>query len=210
MEKVTYLRRKLLEWWRLNKRSFPWRETDDPYKLLIAEIMLQRTKAKQVKSVYKNFFKEFSNPEEVIKSSRKKLKCILKPLGLNKRVNYIIDSSKDLVNKHSGEVPSNRDKLMELKGVGQYVAGITLAVGYHKKEWAVDSNIKRIFNRFFSLEESAFEKSKDANIKIAKSYTNTTKPKQSQLSIIDFGAKVCKPKNPKCKNCTLKRKCDFY
>ena len=141
-------RRRLLLWFRRNKRTYPWRETDNPFRVLIAEMMLQRTKADQVLVVYKNFFSKFNSPKEIAHADLKELRRILYPIGLKWRVRNFKNMCTSLVENFNGKVPDTRADILLLPGVGEYIAGIVLSMAFGKPEWAVDSNIARIFKRY--------------------------------------------------------------
>lgn len=208
-QSVTYLRRKILSWYKNNVREYPWRETNDPYRVLIAEMMLQRTKADQVKDVYTEFFRRFHTPREVAEAPQEKLDRILEPLGLKWRFPNFKNTSQEIVGIHDGQVPTDSEDLKRLQGVGEYVSGLVQSVAFKKKAWIVDSNIVRIYERFFGLDTKSEARRDPLIIAIAKQYSETTKPKEANLGLIDFGALVCKPTKPECKSCPVNRKCVY-
>ncbi|MDY7038784.1 MAG: DNA glycosylase, partial [Thermodesulfobacteriota bacterium] len=117
-EHIILLRNKITGWFRKNGRHYPWRKTGNPYKILIAEMMLQRTKADQVAGVYNGFFSKYKCPEEILQSDKASIKKHLKPLGLNWRIENLIEVSKVLIKSYNGIVPDNREELKQLPGVG--------------------------------------------------------------------------------------------
>lgn len=204
---VTNMRRKLLYWFRSNGRRFPWRETTDPWKILIAEMMLRRTRADQVEGVYRKFVKSYKTPNSFLRGSPKKIMVILNPLGLNWRQQNFFDLARALVNDYDSEIPETRDKLKQLPGVGDYVAGAVLSIGYGKKEWIVDSNVVRIFKRYFGLKTTKEGRRDKPVIDLAKAYANTTKPKEANLALLDLAALICLSRMPKCDICPLSKEC---
>ena len=120
---IVPLRRKLLYWFRANGRVYPWRETSDPWRILIAEMMLRRTKADQVEKVYREFINYYRSPRGLLKGSPRKIKSILSPLGLNWRQQNFFDLAEILINDFNAKIPSTREELKQLPGVGDYVAG---------------------------------------------------------------------------------------
>lgn len=207
---IALFRKRLLLWFKRNKRDYPWRETHDPFRVLIAEMMLQRTKAGQVLDVYNNFFSELNSPKEVAHVDLRKLHKILYPLGLKWRVKNFKNVCISLIKDHNGRIPHTRTDLLILPGVGEYVAGIILSVVFNKPEWVVDSNIVRIFKRYFGI-STIKEGRRDKHVmELAKIYSTVRNPKKANLALIDFSALICLPRNPKCKSCPLSNTCRYY
>lgn len=208
-ERIILLRIKIIDWFRKNERHYPWRETDDPYKILIAEMMLQRTKADQVAGIYNEFIREYKSPEEILRSEKASIIKLLQPLGLNWRFENFIEVSKALVESHNGTVPDNREELKLLPGVGDYIAGIVLSLAFNKNEWVVDSNVVRIFKRYFGMQTTKEGRRDSHVITTAKLFSAESNAKEANLGLIDFGAIICLPKKPKCNECILKCDCEY-
>jgi A/G-specific adenine glycosylase len=203
-------RRFLIRWFKKNKRDYPWRKTKNPFRVLIAEMMLQRTKADQVEPVYLNFFSNFKTPAEVACTDMRKLNRILYPLGLRWRIKRFKEVSQVIVGKNRGKVPESRDEISKLPGVGDYVAGIVLSVAFNKKEWIVDSNVVRIFKRYFGISTSKEGRRDKHVIDIAKTYANCSQPRKANLALLDFAALVCTPRKPVHERCPLSRSCHYF
>jgi len=207
---VKILRETLFEWFKYNQRLYPWRETTDPLKVLIAEIMLRRTKADQVRTVYGRLFAEYPEINTIVDNDDENLKNIFSSLGLKWRIPALLQVIKVISEKYKGKVPETREELKKLPGVGDYVAGAVLSIAYGKREWIVDNNIVRLFRRYFEIQTSK-EGRRDRNvIKIAKAYVSCKDPRRANLAILDFSALICKPGKPLCNICPLKDKCRFY
>lgn len=200
----------LLRWFKKNKRNYPWRNTKNPFRVLIAEMMLQRTKADQVLPVYKNFFMEFKKPSDVTYVTMRKLNRLLYPLGLKWRIKRFKEVSQELTNNFNGKVPVKRDEILTLPGVGEYVAGIVLSIAFNKKEWIVDSNVVRVFKRYFGVSTSREGRRDKHVIELAKKYVNCTNPKNANLALLDFAALVCTPHRPKHDCCPLSNNCHYF
>ena len=199
-----------MDWFDKNERKFPWRETKDPFKILMAEMMLRRTRAEQVKPVYDNFFKKYKKIEDLANASQKEIDTILYPLGLKWRSPAFILVAREVRAKYGGEVPQDREMLKKLTGVGDYVAGAVLSIAYDKKEWIVDNNVARIFKRYFGLETLGEGRRNRKIINLAKKYIQSRNPKKSNLAILDFSAMVCTSRSPQCNICVLKHKCFYF
>jgi len=209
-EDIWLLRKKLVRWFRNNKREYPWRHTEDPFKFLIAEIMLRRTKADQVKPVYENFFKKFPNIKSIISADINTINNILYPLGLNKRYSKVIMLAEALLEHHNCRLLLKRAELKKLPGIGDYSAGALLSIVYKKREWIVDNNVVRLFSRYFGIKLRGEGRRDNKIISIAKEYISKGDPKKSNLALLDFSALICQPKSPKCKSCLLKELCFYY
>ena len=208
-EDIRTFRNKIVRWFNTNKRNYPWRETHDPFRILIAEMMLRRTKADQVKMVYDKLFAEYSDLKAFAKAKNKKVGKILYPLGLKWRTPAFAMVVREITEKYQCKVPETREELKSLPGVGEYVAGAVLSVAYGKKEWIVDSNIVRLFRRYFGINTSKEGRRDKHVIEIAKMYISYKNPRKANLAILDFTALVCSPRNLKCKKCPLKKKCIY-
>lgn len=209
VKSINQFRNTIIQWFNKNKRIYPWRETRDPFRVLIAEIMLRRTKADQVKPVYETLFKEYPDSEAVAKAEDKKLEQILYPLGLKWRTPAFGLVARELKQKYHCKVPQTREELTELPGVGDYVAGAVLSVAYGKKEWIVDTNIVRVFKRYFGIRTSKEGRRDKQVIEMAKTYASCKDPRKANLAILDFAALVCTPQKPDCEKCPLSKRCHY-
>jgi len=209
-ENICKFRNKIISWFNRNKRIYPWRKTGDPFRILIAEMMLQRTKADQVLGVYNSFFSEFSVPGDIAKTNLKKLRKILFPLGLKWRVKNFKKVSQYIENNFGGRIPADREDLVKMPGTGQYIAGMVLSVAFNKPEWAVDSNIVRIFRRYFGIDTTKEGRRDKVVIEIAKRYISCAEPRTANLAIVDFTALICSPRNPSCFRCPIRISCNYY
>ncbi len=207
---IRLFRGKIIRWFDKNKRNYPWRETRDPFKVLIAEMMLRRTKADQVKAVYNRLFAEYPDVETMAEAKNEKLEQILYPLGLKWRTPAFGLVAREVKEKYQCKIPEAREELTTLPGVGEYVAGAVLSVAYGKKEWIVDSNIVRLFRRYFGIKTSKEGRRDKHIVEIAKVYASGENPRKANLALLDFAALICLPRNPKCTLCPLSSTCHYY
>ncbi|MCK4819205.1 hypothetical protein KA005_25760, partial [bacterium] len=108
---IHFFRRKIMRWFDNNQREYPWRQTRDPFRILIAEMMLRRTKADQVKPVYERIFKEYPDVESFVNADERNIKEILYPLGLRWRTSAFIHVAREMKERHHCEVPQTRSEL---------------------------------------------------------------------------------------------------
>ncbi|MFH1096279.1 MAG: DNA glycosylase [Candidatus Desantisbacteria bacterium] len=174
---------------------------------MIAEFMLQRTRADQVVPVYEQFTKKFPDFASLSVTSDDAIKDLIESLGLHWRYAHFKKAAQFVISEYNGKIPADRKKMLKIPGAGEYVAGIVLAVAFNKREWVVDSNIARAFNRFFGLKLSGEIRRKKEIIEIAKEYVQTTRPRKAIFGILDFSALICLPGKPLCGSCILVRRC---
>lgn len=203
------LANQIVRWFRENGRKFPWRETEEPYKILIGELMLQKTSASQVLSVYKELLKKYPGPEELSKASAKKIEKMIYPLGLqNTRAKRLKDLAKKLVDDFGGKVPDKEEELKGLPGVGDYISKSVMCLAFGQRRAMIDANAGRVLGRFYEGEENY---SMNENIRErAEALLPDKNFREFNLGILDFGALVCRPKNPLCKECPLSRGCKRF
>jgi len=201
--------RALVLWFNKHGRSYPWRDSGDPFKVLVAEMMLRRTRADQVESAYKELFGRYPDAQSLAEGNSDEVADILYPLGLKWRTPAFQEVARAIVKDYGGKVPSKRHELLKLTGVGDYVAGAVLSIGYGKKEWIVDTNIVRVFRRYFGISTSVEGRRDKRIIELAKVYARARNPRQANLAILDFAALICGAKNPRHDVCPLKRKCRY-
>jgi len=193
----------LVEWFRKEgKRAFSFRGESDPFKVLCLALMLQKTKAELVDRVYRSFVERFPSPEALAKASLEEIKEVIKPIGMyNRRAKRFKEIAAVLLEKHGGKVPRSEEELLSLPGVGKYSASVVRCVAFGADNVLVDTNVVRIAKRL-GIANSA-EQAYAALERIVPKGMR----KEFNLAMIDFGAKVCKAKNPSCDTCCLLQIC---
>jgi len=201
----------LLAWGKKNSRSFPWRKTSDPYRILIAEIMLQRTRAEQVIPVFREFISSYPSPHALVDAPLSDIRDSIRSLGLEKRGFALKRLAEQLVEDHDGRVPSDRVALIKLHGIGNYIANAVLCHAYGAEVPTVDANFARVLKRVFSLHPKE-PAQKDRNLWSFAERIMTYARGHSRalnLAVIDLASLICTPKNPKCPRCPLNKMCDY-
>ena len=200
----------LLGWWKSNKRNFPWRRTNDPYIVLISEMLLRKTTAKQVNAIFEKFLAKFPNVKMLAQGRVEEIEEIIKPLGMeHKRATLLKKLSNELL-KSEGVVPASQDELLKLPGVGRYSANAVLCFAYGKDAPLVDVNAIRVFQRVFSF-KSQKRRIKDdtAFWEFVAETIPKGKAREFNLAVIDFAHEICRSKKPKCTVCPLRVICRF-
>ena len=172
---------------------------------MIAEFMLQRTKADQVEPVYKKFLQQYPDIKSLAKAKLKSVQRYTTSLGLHKRAPNFINSAKYIVSKLKGKFPKTRIELIKIPGVGDYVGGAISAVCFNKADYVIDSNIARIINRYYNLQLTGEIRRKKIIIKKAKKLFNTKNQRDLLFALLDYTALVCKPIKPDCEKCIFKK-----
>jgi len=198
---------KIISWYRKYGRDFPWRHTKDPYKIMIAEFMLHRTKAEQVVPVYLEFIEKYPDVYSLAEAEQKDVRKVTEHLGLHWRSKHFIESAIYIVEKLNGQFPDNYDELRKIPGVGEYIAGAILTICFKKPAPVVDCNIARFINRFWNLGLRGEIRRKKQIVKIAGELFSINNPGKFLFSLVDFTSLICKPVKPECSQCPLKTLC---
>ena len=204
-----YIRRKLFLWYKKNYRDFPWRHTKDPYKIMIAEFMLHRTKAEQVVPVYLEFIRKYPDIKTLARTNFENIKKVTEHLGLHWRAKHFFKAAKYIIENCNGKFPEDYGKLQEIPGVGEYIAGAILTICFNKPAPVVDSNIARFINRYFSLNLSGEIRRKKKIVELSAKLFEYKNPGDLLFAIVDFTSLTCRPVNPLCDSCILKSKCSY-
>lgn len=199
----------LSQWFDRHGRAFPWRQSDNPFLVLVAELLLRKTQAQRVQAVYSDFCMRFSAPEQVLATDRKVLSSMLDVLGLAKRTDWLLDLCAQLVANHEGTVPSSYRALLKLKGVGPYTANMVLCVCFGKRTIPVDNNVARLVSRVFGVPRSGDTRREKAVETILSQLPEHTEPKVLAFGMLDFAAAVCKSVKPRCSVCPLSMRCKY-
>lgn len=200
----------LLTWWEQNGREFPWRQSRDSWEILVAEILLQRTRAEAVESVYKEFVERFPEPEALSQSPSEEIRKLVDELGFgSQRTRTLQDVAGTITTEHGGTVPTDPDKLENIWRIGPYSARATALFAHGKPVTLVDSNIARFFERQFDFEMPA-QPHKDEQVERLVSGVTPTDPDLARafyLAILDLAAHVCTPEEPRCTRCPVRDSC---
>ena len=205
--KVKYLQTQILKWVKTNGRNFPWRKKLPWQKALILEILLQRTRAEQVLTIYDQFFERFPNLESLCKSSLDEIMALIKPLGLYKlrakRLKQVACELKNRKNLPSPEI------LKSYNGVGNYIANAVHCFHRGKRLPLLDTNFRRVYSRYFGWDLPEDFRRISFFHEIARNILPLRNASWFNYGILDLGAMVCKPK-PRCEICPLRNSCSFY
>lgn len=201
---------RLLSWWKGNKRIFPWRFTRDPYRVLLAAVLLRRTDARKVLPIYNCLLERYPSIEALARASAEELADVLKPLGLyNLRARELKDIASELTSKYGGRIPDDPEELMKIKGVGRYIASAVACFAYGKPVPVIDSLVARVISRLLGLEVRTPYASREV-LSAAEELIRCGPAKDLNLALMDLAVAVCLPRNPRCLECPLRSFCKFF
>lgn len=205
---VFYIRKKLVVWGRANFEHFPWRTCTNDFHTLIAEILLQRTKASQVVPAYLNFINKYPDPASLARAEVTEVEDVIRPLGLRWRARVLVQLGKAL-EQYDGKVPDQQQSLVSLPGVGTYVSAAYLSLHRNKRAPIVDSNIVRFYGRFLGFHTGPETRRNPSVVKLADCATPRRGFREFNYAMIDFTRNVCKTK-PEHEICPVKTRCQLW
>lgn len=200
--KTKKLKESLLIWYKNNKRSFNWRHTNDPWKILLIEIISQQTQINRANIYYQRFIKKFPTPESMSRSTLKTILKMWSGLGYNNRAIRLYESSKLISEKGFKNIYPNFELL---PGVGQYTKNAILSFAYGEKVLALDTNLERVLTRYFAADST-----KDYVKKYSDFLLKDVDSRDLNQALMDLGSSICTSSNPKCNICPLEKNCKKY
>lgn len=204
----TAFREDLLDWYHANKRSMPWRKTDDPYRIWVSEIMLQQTRVDTVRDYYPRFLEAFPTVEALAAAERDEVLKHWEGLGFYARARHLHEASQYVVEEHDGTVPDTLDAIEDLKGVGPYTAAAVLSIAYQRPHAVLDGNVTRVLSRVFAVEEDATRSTVQRQLRaLANDLLAPDQPGDFNQAMMELGALVCTPRTPHCDRCPLQDVC---
>lgn len=198
----------IISWYRENPRELPWRETSDPYKIWLSEIILQQTRVAQGLPYYHAFTQAFPTIRDLALATESEVLRLWQGLGYYSRARNLHGCAKYIWHELGGEFPSTYDSLIELKGVGSYTAAAISSFAFGEVKAVVDGNVFRVLSRYLGIEtDIASGKAKKEFEELANQLIPKETPGEFNQAMMDFGARQCVPKNPNCDLCPLKGNC---
>ena len=201
LKNLSTIRRKLLRWYNQHRRDLPWRRTRDPYAIWIAETMLQQTQVATVAPYYERFLRELPTVHALDRAPLSRVLALWSGLGYYRRVENLKKSAREIVRKYGGHLPDNYDALLALPGVGDYTAGALLSIAFQKSYPAIDGNAHRVLHRLFTPKN-------DRELRqAAMLLVPLSRPGYFNQGLMELGATICIPKDPRCPRCPLAAHC---
>lgn len=199
---------KLISWYKKNKRDLPWRNTTNPYKIWLSEIILQQTRVNQGLSYYYKFIENFPTVNDLANASEQEVLKLWQGLGYYSRARNLHATAKVITKEYKSVFPNDYNSILSLKGIGEYTAAAIASFAYHLPYPVVDGNVFRVLSRIYGIDTPIDTPAgKKAFYTLAKELINKKQAALHNQAIMEFGALVCTPKNPDCESCIFNNSC---
>ena len=201
------VRRSILSWSGANQRVFPWRETRNPFHIVVAEILLRRTQATRVIQPYFKLIRKFPSPETLSSANVEDLREVFRPLGLVQRTDQLLRLARVIVNNHHGRVPRDLGKLLQLPGLGTYSARAVMSLAFGERVPMLDESSGRVLRRLADLPKDGPAYASKSLLAFAEALLPRRSARRFNLGLLDLAASNCRPRVPLCDTCPLCRLC---
>ena len=205
---MSEFKNKIITWYSANKRFLPWRETSDPYKIWLSEIMSQQTRVEQCLPYYLKFTEAYPTVYDLAGASEEDVLKLWQGLGYYSRARNLHNTAKVVAWELNGIFPGNYNGLKKLKGIGDYTASAIASICFNEPAPVVDGNVYRVLSRYFGV-DLAVNSSKGIKYfkELAKKLIDHNDPGTYNQALMEFGARQCKPQSPNCGVCPLNNSC---
>lgn len=201
----------ITKWYTENARDLPWRNTRNPYKIWLSEIILQQTRVDQGMSYYQKFESKFESVKDLAKASEDEILSMWQGLGYYSRGRNLLKAAQQVVDEHNGEFPTSYKELIKLKGIGDYSASAIASFSSNEQVAVLDGNVFRVLSRIFSISTPIDTGSGKKEFKaLAEALLPKSMTATHNQAIMEFGALMCTPKKPNCDICPLQANCEAY
>jgi A/G-specific adenine glycosylase len=199
-------RARLLAWYQRHGRDLPWRRTDDPYHILVSEIMLQQTQVDRVRPKYEEWLARFPNLEALAAAPEEEVASAWYPLGYNIRPKRLQSIARESVSRFGGRLPDDEATLLSFKGIGAYTAGAVLSFAFRRRAAILDTNVARVLYRVFVGHGD--HKSRHRHLwALSRAVLPHRHVFDFNQALMDLGATVCTARKPRCVACPMAKQC---
>lgn len=203
-----YFPDKIVKWYESNKRSLPWRDTKDPYKIWLSEIILQQTRVSQGMPYYLRFIEAYPTVRALAAAPEQEVLRLWQGLGYYTRARNLHKCAKAVVSLHGGEFPRTYETLLSLPGIGEYTAAAIASIAFKQAVAVVDGNVFRVLSRIFGIDTPINSpEGKKQFAKLANELVPAAHPDAHNQAVMEFGALFCTPQNPQCETCIFQKSC---
>jgi A/G-specific adenine glycosylase len=201
-------RNRLLAWYRVNGRDLPWRKTDDPYHILVSEVMLQQTQVDRVLPKYHEWLEKYPSLAELARARVSDVARTWRPLGYNIRPRRLHAIARESVTRYGGSLPSDEETLLSFKGIGAYTAGAIRSFAFRERAAILDTNVARVLFRVFVAEGDLKAHATKRHLwAVSEALVPRKEVFDFNQGLMDLGATVCTARNPKCDVCPMAKLC---
>ena len=205
------MREKLLAWYNGAARDLPWRQTNDPYAIWVSEVMLQQTRVQTVIPYYERFLARFPTPTALAEADEDAVLSLWSGLGYYRRARLLHRGVREVVADYGGKVPEDASARRSLPGVGRYTAGAIGSIAFDKEEPIVDGNVGRVLSRLHRIRTPLGVAETDQRLWTeAERLVRGSRPGALNQALMELGATVCTPRQPKCLLCPVREHCQAH
>jgi A/G-specific adenine glycosylase len=207
-----WFRTRLLAWYREHGRTLPWRETRDPYRILVSEVMLQQTQVDRVLPKYHEWLRRFPTLEALAEADEHDVVRTWYPLGYNIRPRRLQTIAREAVGTYGGQLPGDEDTLRSFKGIGAYTAGAVMSFAFDKRAAILDTNVARVLFRVFAggKGDPKSHAMKNHLWDVSWAVLPHRHVFDFNQALMDLGATVCSARQPVCGRCPMRRRCAAF
>lgn len=207
-DQISIFQSALLEWYDNHKREMPWRDTDDPYRIWVSEIMLQQTRVDTVRDYYRRFLGAFPTVDALAEADQDEVLKLWEGLGYYSRARYLHEAARQVVEEHGGRVPRGYDEIRDLKGIGPYTAAAVLSIAYGEPHPVLDGNVARVLSRIFATDANVKSSRTQRHLRrLAGELLDPDRAGDFNQAMMELGATVCMPTSPACSTCPVRSAC---
>lgn len=211
IKNISKIRQNLVGWYLNHNRKLPWRDTTDPYRIWVSEVMLQQTQVKTVIPYYLKFLKTFPKIKHLAQAKSQSVLKVWEGLGYYARARNLHRASRVVLEKYQGNVPNNRSLFLALPGVGKYISAAVLSIAFNQPYAVVDGNVKRFLSRLLLIDHAVNTSgAHEVFEKYAQILLDQKGPGRFNEAMMELGALVCQPRKPLCVICPLMLFCLAY
>ncbi|WP_067932713.1 A/G-specific adenine glycosylase [Alicyclobacillus kakegawensis] len=199
---------RLVTWYEQHRRDLPWRRTRDPYAIWLSETMLQQTRVETVIPYYHEFLRRFPSVGALAAAEEADVLKMWQGLGYYSRARNLHQAARLVVERYGGRIPDDEQSLSELPGVGPYTRGAVLSIAFDQPVPAVDGNVLRVMARFLGIDDPIQSPAVTRRVQgFVAGWLAETRPSQLTQALMELGALVCVPRQPRCAPCPLQENC---
>lgn len=201
---------KITAWYIGNRRDLPWRKTEDPYRILLSEIMLQQTRVDTVIDYYQRFIARFPDAAALAEAAEEEVLTLWAGLGYYSRARNLHQAARQIVQNYGGKFPSSFEDIIKLPGIGDYTAAAIMSIAFHQPYPAVDGNVKRVVSRLAEIENISGPTALREIKAVVEKMIPSAHVNSFTQAMMELGALVCLPRSPQCGCCPLSSDCLAY
>ena len=209
-EKTTVLQDNLINWFKQESKDYPWRQTTDPWHILVSEVMLQQTQVATVlgKGFYVRFLERYPTPASIAYAPEQEILSAWEGLGYYRRVRNLQKAARAICENHGGNFPTEHSEILDLPGIGLYTAGAVSSFAYNQPQPIVDANVARVFSRVFDYQQRVDSTAGTKQLwSWAGALLSKEEPRVYNSALMELGQQVCTNKAPKCEVCPIQQSC---